>query len=173
MGLAERRLRFAPSPGLSLMILFLRWSFNISDTPTLAPQGFNTTCSYFNPTTYNFAVDGYPVNAPCANPNVTFGLYPSTCGFTLNITHLYGNSGRYIESLGQPASSNADSCVSSAGGNTNIPFNDNGTWTFSSDDVRGQEFDARNNFGQSGYFAPEPFQIYPLRAIASSKCEFC
>ncbi|RDL41665.1 uncharacterized protein BP5553_01644 [Venustampulla echinocandica] len=68
------------------------WNLNISDTPTLAPQGFNTSCAYYNPTTYIFALDGAPYKAPCANPNVTFGLFPNGgCGFTLNVTHTYGD----------------------------------------------------------------------------------
>jgi hypothetical protein len=53
------------------------------------------------------------------------------------------------------------------------PCVDNGTWTFSYDDVRGQEDDVQNNFGQAGYFTHLPFNMYPTRAIPSLKCEFC
>ncbi|KAA8568541.1 hypothetical protein EYC84_007561 [Monilinia fructicola] len=52
------------------------WSFNLIDTPTPAPQGLNVTCSYTSQTTYTFALDGAPVDAPCSgDPNVTFSLY--------------------------------------------------------------------------------------------------
>lgn len=54
-----------------------------------------------------------------------------------------------------------------------MPCNDNGTWTFSNDDVRGQEFDVRNNFGQSGGFGRSYISMYPKRAVPSEKCEFC
>jgi hypothetical protein len=50
---------------------------------------------------------------------------------------------------------------------------DHGNWTFSNDDVRGQEDDVQNNFGQAGFFTHAPFNMYPKRAISSSKCEFC
>ena len=53
------------------------------------------------------------------------------------------------------------------------PCNDNGTWAFTSDDVRGQEFDAGNNFGQAGGFQEAYIAMYPNRAIPSSTCEFC
>ncbi|KAH6674823.1 hypothetical protein B0J14DRAFT_509938 [Halenospora varia] len=129
------------------------WSMSILDTPTVAPQGFNTTCYYWYGGTYIFALDGAPTNAPCANTNVTFGLFPNANHeFTLNVTHLYGD-------CGTPGSPKA--CV------------DNGTWSFSWDDVRGQEVDVQNNFGQAGGFYREGVSMYPTRAIASSKCEFC
>jgi hypothetical protein len=51
--------------------------------------------------------------------------------------------------------------------------NDNGTWTFSTDDVRGQEVDVQNNFGQSGGFSRSFIAMYPKRAVPSEKCEFC
>ncbi|KAF8860478.1 hypothetical protein BDZ45DRAFT_619755 [Acephala macrosclerotiorum] len=125
------------------------WSFNIVDTPTLAPQGFNTTCSY-HANTYVFALDGPPpYNEPCSNPNVTFGLFPNANHeFTFNVTHVY-------------------EC-----GKTS-PCTDNGTWSFSWDDVRGQEDDVQNNFGQAGGFSRSYISMYPTRAVASSKCEFC
>ena len=50
---------------------------------------------------------------------------------------------------------------------------DSGNWKFSYDDVRGQEDDARNNFGQAGYFSHGTFEMYPERAVPSSECEFC
>jgi hypothetical protein len=50
---------------------------------------------------------------------------------------------------------------------------DNGTWTFSWDDVVGEENDVQNNFGQAGSFSHNPFQMYPTRAVPSEKCEFC
>jgi hypothetical protein len=53
------------------------------------------------------------------------------------------------------------------------PCNDNGTWIFSSDDVRGQENDVRNNFGQAGSFTSAGFNMYPLRAVPAQRCEFC
>lgn len=120
------------------------WQFNIVDTPTTAPQGFNTSCYYYNPTTYEFAIDGVPIDQPCADPSVTFSLYPGPNGFIFNVTHLWGANN-----------------------------NDNGTWTFSTDDVRGQEFDVQNNFGQSGGFARSYIAMYPNRAVPSQKCEFC
>jgi len=128
------------------------WSFNILDAPTVAPQGFNTSCRYYNPTTYIFAIDGAPINQPCNDPSVTFSLYPSANGFTFNVTHLWGNCG----TVDAP-----QAC------------NDNGTWTFSTDDVRGQEVDVQNNFGQSGYFSRSSIAMYPKRAVPSEKCEFC
>lgn len=69
------------------------WSFNISDTPTLAPQGFNTTCNYQSAAAY-FAVSEPPINAPCTNPNVTFGLFPDTNAhdFVFNVTHVWWGS---------------------------------------------------------------------------------
>jgi len=54
-----------------------------------------------------------------------------------------------------------------------VPCNDNGAWTFSHDDVSGQEFDAQNNFGQAGGFVSNQIAMYPNRAVASSTCEFC
>jgi len=124
------------------------WSFNILDSPTTSPQSFNTTCSYENPTTYDFAIDGAPVDQPCNDPSVTFSLYPEGSLFIFNVTHIYGTCG-------------------------SAPCNDNGTWAFTSDDVRGQEFDAGNNFGQAGGFQEAYIAMYPNRAIASSTCEFC
>ncbi|KAF4629115.1 hypothetical protein G7Y89_g9035 [Cudoniella acicularis] len=116
-------------------------------------SGIRMVQGYFNGGTYEFALDGAPYNAPCANPNVTFGLFPnSQHEFTLNVTHIYGN-------CGTPDSP--------------TPCVDNGTWSFSWDDVRGQEQDVQNNFGQSGAFASGGFNMYPTREIASSKCEFC
>lgn len=53
------------------------------------------------------------------------------------------------------------------------PCVDSGRWKFSTDDVRGQEDDVQNNFGQAGYFSHAEFQMYPERAVVSSKCEFC
>ena len=50
---------------------------------------------------------------------------------------------------------------------------DNGTWHFSWDDVKGQESDVQNNFGQAGSFSHNPFQMYPTRSKDSQKCEFC
>ena len=70
-----------------------RWQFNIIDRPTKAPQGFNTTCNYYSGGAYYFAVDGAPFNQPCADPSVTFSLYPNGDSFTFNVTHLWGNCG--------------------------------------------------------------------------------
>ena len=53
------------------------------------------------------------------------------------------------------------------------PCNDNATWIFSSDDVRGQENDVQNNFGQAGSFERSVFEMYPLRAVPAERCEFC
>jgi hypothetical protein len=39
--------------------------------------------------------------------------------------------------------------------------------------VRGQENDVQNNFGQAGSFSRSYFQMYPLRAVAAERCEFC
>jgi hypothetical protein len=66
------------------------WNLNISDTPTLAPQGFNTACS-FHSNAADFAVSEPPFNAPCADTNVTFGLFPDYTihEFVLNITHVW------------------------------------------------------------------------------------
>ncbi|KAE9367724.1 hypothetical protein N431DRAFT_416522 [Stipitochalara longipes BDJ] len=129
------------------------WNLNIADTPTPAPQGFNTSCSYQSAAAY-FAISEPPYNAPCANPNVTFGLFPqnSIHEFVLNITHVWWGN------CGSPAPKR---CV------------DNGTWTFSWDDVMGEENDVQNNFGQAGSFSHSPFQMYPTRAVPSEKCEFC
>jgi len=127
------------------------WSFDIVDTPTLTPQGFNTTCSYQSRTAAIFAIDDPPYHAPCTNPNVTFGLFPSGGQFVFNVTHKY-----YGE-----CKTHKGECV------------DHGNWTFSNDDVRGQEDDVQNNFGQAGFFTHAPFNMYPKRAISSSKCEFC
>ncbi|PMD18230.1 hypothetical protein NA56DRAFT_577254 [Hyaloscypha hepaticicola] len=134
------------------------WSFNISDTPTLAPQGFNTTCNYQSAAAY-FAVSEPPINAPCANPNVTFGLFPDTNAhdFVFNVTHVWWGSCGGTDSCG----SAPKRCI------------DNGTWIFSWDDVMGEENDVQNNFGQAGSFFHLPFQIYPTRSVPSQKCEFC
>jgi len=129
------------------------WSFDIVDTPTAVPQGFNTTCSYRTLTGYIFALQDPPYHAPCTNPNVTFGLFPSGNQFVFNVTHKYGE------------------CKTEKG--KQRPCIDHGNWTFSYDDVRGQENDVQNNFGQAGYFNYQPFNMYPIRAIPSSKCEFC
>lgn len=61
-------------------------------------------------------------------------------------------------------------CASAA---SPTPCNDNGTWSFSTDDVRGQEDDVQNNFGQSGSFSRSFISMYPKRAVDSEKCEFC
>jgi len=125
------------------------WQFNITDTPTFSPQGFNTqTCYYYGATTYDFAIEDYPVDAPC-NPSfteLTFTLAPAGSSFIFNITHAWG-----------PAHNGLD----------------NGTWSFSYDDVRGQEFDVLNNFGQAGAYSNPGFNMYPLRSTPSLKCEFC
>ncbi|KAM3065626.1 hypothetical protein ACMFMG_011335 [Clarireedia jacksonii] len=128
------------------------WSLKIIDTPTPAPQGLNVTCYYYSGYTYIYALDGAPINEPCNDPNVTFGLFPDGDHFTLNITHLYGDCG----SAGNPK-----------------PCKDNGTWRFSWDDVRGQESDVQNNFGQSGGFSRAEIDMYPTRDVPSQKCEFC
>ncbi|TAQ83243.1 hypothetical protein B7494_g8435 [Chlorociboria aeruginascens] len=124
------------------------WQFNILDTPTIPPQGFNTTCYYYGDYSYTFALDDPPYNEPCANPNVTFGIFADGEAFTFNVTHTWGTCG-------------TGPCI------------DNGTWQFSYDDVRGQENDVQNNFGQSGGFASSYIGMYPTRTVASTKCEFC
>ena len=73
--------------------LILRWEFNILDSSNNTLQFFNTTCHYYGETAYYFAMDDYPVDQPCNNPNVTFSLYPTGSWFQLNITHLWGNCG--------------------------------------------------------------------------------
>lgn len=129
------------------------WEFNILDSSNNTLQAFNTTCHYFGETAYEFALDDYPVDQPCNNPNVTFSLYPTGTWFQLNVTHLWG------------------SCGTSA--HEGPPCNDNATWIFSSDDVRGQEDDVQNNFGQAGSFERSVFEMYPLRAVPAERCEFC
>jgi hypothetical protein len=66
------------------------WNLNILDTPTLAPQGFNTTCS-FHSNAADFAVSEPPFDSQCADTNVTFGLFPDYTihEFVLNITHVW------------------------------------------------------------------------------------
>jgi hypothetical protein len=87
---------FLRSPIHSLTQLPNSWSLNLIDTPTPAPQGLNTTCSYSAGWAYTYALDGAPINEPCNDPNVTFGLFPDGDHFTLNITHLYGDCGRCV-----------------------------------------------------------------------------
>jgi hypothetical protein len=123
------------------------WNFNILDPSTLAPQSFNTTCHFYGPSSYYFAMDDYPVDQPCANPNITFSFYPDGTLFHLNVTHLWAD--------GDGA------------------HNDTGTFAFSTDDVRGQQMDVENNFGQYGGFSRSFFRVYPERAVPASRCEFC
>ena len=86
------------------------------------------------------------MHAPCGDHNVTFSLYPNwPLGFVFNVTHVWGANGRQ----------------------------DNGTWSFSKDDVAGQESDVRNNFGQAGAFFRGGLSMYPERALPSEMCEFC
>jgi hypothetical protein len=70
-----------------------RWEFNIADTSNLTTQAFNTTCHYYGDTAYIFALDDYPIDQPCNDPNVTFSFYPTGGWFQLNVTHLWGNCG--------------------------------------------------------------------------------
>jgi hypothetical protein len=81
-----------------------RWEFNIVDTSNLTTQAFNTSCHYYGDSAYYFAMDDYPVDQPCNNPNVTFSLYPTGSWFQLNVTHSWGNCGtRYF--IPNPSSS--------------------------------------------------------------------
>ena len=100
MALAERMdLLSAPTLAKNTHC-FLRWELNILDSSNNTLQAFNTTCHYYGDTAYYFAMDDYPVDQPCNNPNVTFSLYPTGTWFQLNVTHLWGNCGtRYLFSL--------------------------------------------------------------------------
>lgn len=71
------------------------WTFNITDTPTVSPQGFNTqTCYYYGEEAYEFAIDDYPVDAPCNDEftELTFTVAPDGSYFVFNITHLWGSA---------------------------------------------------------------------------------
>ena len=82
------------------ILTYIRWEFNILDSSNNTLQAFNTTCHYFGDTAYEFALDDFPVDQPCNNPNVTFSLYPTGTWFQLNVTHLWGSCGtRYLFSL--------------------------------------------------------------------------
>ncbi|KAH8591425.1 hypothetical protein B0O99DRAFT_268924 [Bisporella sp. PMI_857] len=129
------------------------WQFNIRDTPyATPPQAINTTCHYYNGGAYYFATDNVPYNAPCDDPSVKFSLVPAGKYFQFNVTHLWGNCG----TAAAPT-----------------PCNDNGTWSFSHDDVSGQQMDPENNFGQYGSFYRSGLSMYPNRAVPVTRCMFC
>lgn len=124
------------------------WSFNITDTPTASPQGFETQqCYYYGASAAYFAVTDYPVDAPCNAdfPELTFTFAPSSRGFDFNITHVWG-------------SGDDDKCGY-----------DNGTWVFSHDDILGQQSDVGNNFGQAGSFEGNFIAMYPSRSAVSTE----
>ena len=65
------------------------WQFSIIDTPTVKPQGFNTTCRYYDGSAYYFAYDGAPLNALCDDKSVSFSLVPKGQSFEFNVTHIW------------------------------------------------------------------------------------
>ncbi|RDL41199.1 uncharacterized protein BP5553_01178 [Venustampulla echinocandica] len=128
------------------------WSFEIADTPTPAPQGFNTSCHYYNPDVTKFAVDGNPIDQPCEDANVRFSMFQLYGDFTLSVHHTWG-----------------DCSIGDVGEETNeMPCTDFGSFTFSIDEVLGQQSDSENNFGQYGHFFRDAVIVYPQRQVPSN-----
>ncbi|KAF4629902.1 hypothetical protein G7Y89_g8247 [Cudoniella acicularis] len=119
------------------------FSFDITDSAP-APQGFNTSCSYWNATSI-YLPDNLPDSVNCTDLSVSFSIGMYNQKYFLFVHHEYGY------------------CPNSQ--HKGYSCQDYGQWYFSADDVEGQVLDVRNDNGHYSHFTRDYIMMNPDRDI--------